>query len=414
MIKSEDITSLIKTAREHDNRINYSTIQITLKKDAIDIHELNSLFNSEGIEIIMEDVEPDASEDGDRENFVKPFDPTKIDIKMDKITIDSIIKRIKNDELEFDSSFQRKAGLWSKRQKSRLIESIMLRIPLPAFYFDASDDNKWQIIDGLQRVTTLKEFVIDKSFSLVDLEFMVDFNKMTYEELPRSMQRRIEETNLNAYLIGPSTPSNVKYNIFKRINTAGLVLEPQEIRNALHQGPAIDFLAEMAKSEEFILATTGSISPDRMLDREFCLRYVTSCVITYDNYDGNMENFLNDGMDYLNKISDQERNDIQREFIATMDRCRELFGKFAFRRLNTEQRRGPINKALFECWSMILGGLTEERFKVLLSERKVLIQKFTDVCTDATFLNSLKSSDKKSVQTRFSTIKKILEEMEII
>lgn len=233
------------------------------------------IFLNKNIEIINEDVEPDSNEDAaDIDKKVSPFDPSKIDIKMDKITVDSIIKRINNDELEFDSSFQRKSGLWSKKQKSQLIESILLKIPLPAFYFDASDDDRWQIIDGLQRIGTIKEYVVEKKFALTGLEFLKDLDKLKFDELPRSLQRRIEETNLNAYLVNPSTPKNVKFNIFKRINTGGLVLEGQEIRNALYQGQATEFLLRMSKDDNFVKATDYSIKTDRMLDREFCLRYV--------------------------------------------------------------------------------------------------------------------------------------------
>ena len=164
-----------------------------------------------------------------------------------------------NNEIEFDTSFQRKAGLWSKRQKSQLLESIFLRIPLPAFYFDATEEDEWLIIDGLQRVSALKEFIVDKSLKLKELEFFPELNGCNYDKLPRMFQRRIDETVINVYLVNPSTPENVKFNIFKRINTGGLTLEPQEIRNALFQGQATEFLQECSKLECFINATAGSI-----------------------------------------------------------------------------------------------------------------------------------------------------------
>ena len=373
----KDLTVLESIAEKQNNKINLSIILITLKCGYEEVPEIIDYFLNKNIEIINEDVEPDSNEDAaDIDKKVSPFDPSKIDIKMDKITVDSIIKRINNDELEFDSSFQRKSGLWSKKQKSQLIESILLKIPLPAFYFDASDDDRWQIIDGLQRIGTIKEYVVEKKFALTGLEFLKDLDKLKFDELPRSLQRRIEETNLNAYLVNPSTPKNVKFNIFKRINTGGLVLEGQEIRNALYQGQATEFLLRMSKDDNFVKATDYSIKTDRMLDREFCLRYVAFTRLDLEKYNGVLDDFLNSAMDYLSKASVDELSQILKEFSYVMESCRAIFGKFAFRRMNTEQRRGPVNKAIFEAWSAILSKLDDEKVSKLIERRKNIIDKF--------------------------------------
>ena len=96
-----------------------------------------------------------------------PFDPTKIRVDTKPMTIDLILKRIKYDEIDLAPDFQRHANIWTDQAKSRLIESILIRIPLPALYIDATNEEKWLVIDGLQRLSTLKKFIIDKKIKLI-------------------------------------------------------------------------------------------------------------------------------------------------------------------------------------------------------------------------------------------------------
>ena len=406
----KELEALKELAIKQDNKINLSMILITLDNFKDELSEVMDYFEQNGIEIINEDVEPDGDTNDD-DSKVIPFDPSKIDIKMDKITITSIIRRIENNELEFDSSFQRKAGLWNKKQKSQLIESIFLKIPLPAFYFDASDDDRWQIIDGLQRIGTIKEYVVDQSFALTGMEFLKDLNGCKFDQLPRALQRRIEETNLNAYLVNPSTPKNVKFNIFKRINTGGLILEPQEIRNALYQGQASMFLLKMSQSAEFRKATDYSIKPDRMLDREFCLRFVCFTQLDVEKEYTVLDEFLNKGMEYLSVADDYTLSQVYFEFEYVMKVSNELFGKFAFRRLNTEERRGPVNKSLFEAWSLIILGLSDNDINILKHQKDILRKKFTTLCDDYDFQNTIRASDKTSVKSRITRIQNMVNEL---
>jgi len=410
----QDLLSLVDVAKNQSNRLNLSIILITLKCPNDELQEIIKYFQNKGIEIINEDVEPDNSDEadvtvGEINSVINPFDPSKIDIKMDKLTMDTLIKRIIHKEIEFDSLFQRKAGLWTKKQKSQLIESMLLRIPLPAFYFDASDDDKWLIIDGLQRLGTIKEFAVEKSFALVGMEFLKDFDGLLYEQLPRAMQRRIEETNVNAYLVNPITPKNVKFNIFKRINTGGLVLEAQEIRNALYQGRATKFINKLAKLPSFIEATDGSIQSERMQDREFCLRFIAFTVLPWDTYTGNLEEFLNQAMEYLSKADQAQFDLIQESFCRAMDANSAIFGKNAFRKMFEDGRRRPVNKALFEGWSSLMVSLDDAKLDKLTMKKDLLIQSFINLCTDKNFQNELSASDKNSFRNRTQRLRSLVE-----
>lgn len=347
--------------------------------------------------------------------ITEPFDPAKIDISMRSMTLDLLIKRIREKEINLFTKFQRQGDLWGINEQSRLIESLLVRIPLPAFYFDGTDDNQWLIVDGLQRLTTLKNFVVDKNLKLQNLEFLTQYNKYNFDELPRQMQRRIEETQVTVFIINPGTPPEVKFNIFRRINTGGLSLEPQEIRHALNQGIAADFLEELAEVAVFKEATCYLIKKDRMQDREFVLRFLAFTMTHYTKYNPDLENFLNDAMDQLKKLTISDREKLKLKFIKAMYAAIEIFGNDAFRKRYSENdARKPINKALFELWSVLLGELSEKQLLILIDRKQELVGKYMLLLNnDRDFERAISTgtSKKATVLKRFSKIENIIKEV---
>lgn len=406
--EQEDLEKLYNIAKEQNNSINFNLVYMTMKLTDENYDEIMEYFSERGISMIQEDVEPDVTAYACEGEKIRPFDPSKIDITMKPLTLDSLLKRIQKGEIEFDSSFQRKAGLWDKKQKSQLIESIFLRIPLPAFYFDASDEDKWLVIDGLQRVTTLKQFVVDKTLKLQEMEFFPELNGCAYEQLPRAFQRRIDETVINVYLVNPSTPDNVKYNIFKRINTGGLALEAQEIRNALFQGNATRFLQNCASMQCFVTATGGSVKSERMLDREFVLRYVSFCYLDLNQYSGNIDEFLNEGMKYLNRATEGGLNQIEEEFVRVMGNMYELMGRNAFRKICYDGRRRPINKVIFESWCYVMKSLSQADADRLIRYKDEVQNKYMELCEANDYLYLLKAPDKKAVYSRIERVESLV------
>lgn len=342
------------------------------------------------------------------------YDPDEINILTQQPSIEQLLRRINEEALDLAPDFQRHANIWKDDAKSRLIESILIRIPLPAFYIDATDEDKWLVVDGLQRLSALKQFMSDKTLRLCGLEYLTNLEGKTYDEIERRYQRRIEETPVTVYLIEKGTPPEVKYNIFKRINTGGLPMTPQELRHALNPGKATKFLAQLATSNEFQQVTKLSkLRKMRMDDREFILGFLAFTLTSYKNYQSEKRNlFLSKALSKVNNMSEEELQVIENNFTKAMIAAWQIFGKNAFRKISQHQTKMfPINKALFEVWSVNLSLLSDEQLNILKQHKEQLIEKFRKyVDSDREFLASISQAAQK-IEYRFRIIEQIIQEV---
>ena len=412
----KEVDDLIQIALKSGSLSRVTIIHLLNENKALDdFTKVINYVEDQGVMLIDEDIETENISD-DRMSQSFQFDSTKININQKPMTVDSIIKRLKYNEINMNTGFQRKSDLWDNTTKSQLIESLMLRIPIPAFYFDGSHDAKWLIIDGLQRLSTFKEFFIDKKLKLVGLEYFSDYDGCKYDDLPRTYVRRMEETVLYTYIIQPGTPENVKFNIFKRINTPGLKLYPQEIRHALYQGKATDLLKRISNSKVFKkMIDNFSLSNQRMYVDELVLRYLAYIVNGENKFnkveDGGQEIFCNEAMETINKMSDEDINILEMRYYSTLDRAWEIFDEFVFRKMTAieDGRRNPFNVALYEAWMVNLGQLTENDFNLLKGKRKELIARFVDCLQmDKTFGYDISSAKRIAVRRRIETIKEMI------
>lgn len=363
-------------------------------------------------------VEPESAratsaDDVSQQEITEPFDPKSIDINSKTLTLDNLIKRLRENEIDLNPEFQRSGNLWSPEQQSRLIESLLIRIPLPAFYFDGTNDERWLVVDGLQRLSAIKNFVVENKLRLTGLEFLEKkIGGLTFSQLPRPYQRQIEETNIVAYIINPGTPEDVKFNIFKRINTGGKQLELQEIRHALNQGLPARFITRLASCQEFKRATQNAIPVERMLDREFVTRFVAFYLFSPDDYRTDLDTFLSRVMKYLRKLSPYDLFKIEYDFKRAMNLARFIFTRWSFRKVfYIHEKRYPINKALFEVWSVCLARLTNKEREMLMKDRKFVFEDFMKLMrNDSHFVATISAStgDKAKVKYRFTKIKELI------
>ncbi len=361
---------------------------------------------------LMQEEEDNDAEPYQTDKLI--YDPDEINIFTREPTIEQLLRRINEEALDLAPDFQRHANIWKDDAKSRLIESLLIRIPLPAFYIDATDEDKWLVVDGLQRLSALKQFMSDKKLRLCGLEYLTNLEGKTYDEIERRYQRRIEETQVTVYLIEKGTPPEVKYNIFKRINTGGLPMTPQELRHALNPGKATKFLAQLATSNEFQQVTKLSkLRKMRMDDREFILGFLAFTLTSYKNYQSEKRNlFLSKALSKINNMSEQELQVIENNFTKAMIAAWQIFGKNAFRKISQHQTKMfPINKALFEVWSVNLSLLSDEQLNILKQHKEQLIEKFRKyVDSDREFLASISQAAEK-IEYRFRIIEKIIQEV---
>lgn len=331
---------------------------------------------AEGLGVEVEGADPTGAATG----IERPFDPDKIKVARESKTISLLTTRIDHGEIDLAPEFQRRARIWDVGRKGRLVESILLRIPLPVFYVASDAQESWAVVDGLQRLTTIHDFM-NGLFPLKGLEYLVQFEGNCFADLPRSMQRRIEETELVINIIQPGTPEEVMFNIFSRINTGGLTLNGQEIRHALNKGPARAFLKDLAQSKAFERATSGSVSDMRMAGRECALRFLAFRMTKWSDYGtSDLDGFLNAAMQRLNHVGQEELRRQRVAFDRAMAAATGIFGNDAFRkRYDADAGRNPISKALFEAWSVTLAALDDVEITKLVERTHEVRQAFIDL-----------------------------------
>jgi hypothetical protein len=367
-----------------------------LSEEPVVLEELTSDGQGSGLEVEKVDEGPEA--------IIKiPFDPAKIDVITQSRTVDLLLTRLREGELDLSPDFQRRDNIWDEKRKSSLIESMLLRIPIPSLYVSEDNEGDYTVVDGLQRLCAIAHFVDVASLNkavktklnplrLTGLQSLLDHKNKTFDELPRPLQRRINETELTLHVIRASTPKAVKFNIFSRINQGGLPLTAQEIRNAIYEGEWRTQIRQLAESSFFKVATDNKIKLERMEDIELVLRFVALYTFNLKRPDDqNLDDFLNETVEKRSVLWDQARwAEIEASFYKALAAAPHVFGKSAFRKyFGPGQSRRPINRGLFETETVLLARASDDDLKQLASSSGRLLEKLAYLFNaDSDFVNA--------------------------
>ena len=352
----------------------------------------------------------------------QPFNPEKIRVDQQMLSVKYMLELMDEGLIELNPGYQRNKVWKDNRRKSLLIESLMLRIPIPAFYFYENENGEYQVIDGQQRLTTIREFVSGK-FKLSGLEYLGrEYNKKVFKELDIKYVQRIYRTQIAVNILDARSPKKVIYDIFRRVNTGGVNLNPQEMRNAICKQETRDFLIKSTKNKNYLMATRGKIKDERMDAQELVLRfYAFYMSYNYDKecvyYDyKNISTMLDVQIENLNKYSHEKLDVLYKKFDEAMRRCYLLFGEYAFSKIgwkNNEiiRKADYINKSLFSSFSILIMHPKFDNIDFKKNQKKILKELALKLTKDHVYFNSLTAGTgvKRNVYKNFEVSKEVLE-----
>lgn len=350
------------------------------------------------------------------------FSPMRFDTMQRKVK--DLLSDYIGKDLDPRPSFQR-GYVWDKTRASKLIESIMLNVPLPLIYTAEEQDGTEVVIDGQQRLISVFSFIQgkfprdDSKFALTGLKLLKDLNGKTFSDLSDADRKSLERYIFQIIRISKESNANVKFEIFERLNSGSVTLNAQELRNCVFRGKFNEVLRDLSNNDDFgrILGTSRNSS--RMLDAELVLRFLAFYERTYLNYKPGLKSFLNDFMDEYRNLSDAKVRAFTDAFRHSISLSFSVFGDVAFRKYSLGGKSNPngswersINRPLYD---IIMWGFTRFDKNQVIPHSAAIRNAVVELTTkDAIFIDAITSAtgDKTKTQFRFElwhdTLKEII------
>jgi hypothetical protein len=336
---------------------------------------------------------------------VEPARPVSWSLQIAKVerSIYDLYRSWKQKVLRLDPELAREI-VWDEARQSQLIESVLARIPLPAFYLSEESEAQTIVIDGRQRLTTIFRF-LENNLALSSLALMPELSGKRFTDLEGKLQRRFETTALTCFVLQPGTDSAVKFHLFERLNLGGVPLNAQEIRNGLFQGPGLDLVKRLAAdtSPGSFFEVAGSRQPlRRMKADELILRALAFLDLGPEAYSGSMTGFLTDQLLRLNRLPPEQLRALEARLLNALARTKAVFGEHAFRRYTladgtwSSQMSGPLLEILVVGFDRYFPA-----DKVLPQETATeVLRRFQRMCGDESFRDAITSATQATSRIR--------------
>lgn len=323
-----------KTFLEQRSSINdkYDVLQMNYnKEDEMNFNEL------EVQDEIVQDYENDDEmfeDETECESTEKELDDLKVVSRNINIEIESLKNKRDRNQLILQPEYQRKY-VWEKSKASNLIGSILLNIPIPPVFI-SNENDRWEVIDGQQRLTSIFNYIEDKfpnknsdgysDFKLTNLKGLPnEFSNKKFKDLPQKYQNYILSKEIPVIVIEGSTNKEIKFEMFKRLNTGMTKLNNQELRNCLYRGPYNDFIKRMAKYEPFRKIISMPKYENKMIYEELILSYFTFLDMNYQLYKGGLIKLMNKNMEKNRYIDEKYLKEKEDKFKKSVDIIKMMF-----------------------------------------------------------------------------------------
>ena len=395
---NQSIQSATISFSENDSAENESSLDLA-RSNEFDMSDLVDLSSVTGVDDGSKNDDEDDS-DNESENDEDDSELVVPNIRRQTPSLYTLYQRLTYEEIEIQPDYQRKDRIWEDEKKSKLIESILMGLPLPIFYFGERKNDNWVVIDGLQRITTVQDFMMGEFPLKLEKDSPVyEANGLRFTEFTdRKLTRAINEFEITAYVIDMEEESENKGSVdkfiielFHRINTYGVKLSEQEIRSAINFGSSVFYLKFLASSNTFISATNKTVNPKRQKDLEVCLSGLAFVIFGYKEFrNSKYDDFLNKTMNWINEqdfnktinknnevdyISDSQIIvSLTSRFESSLKFNLELFKESAFKKIRTPRKKEPISKPLFEVLVTLFANINDQQKEIIRDKKVEFIQ----------------------------------------
>lgn len=341
------------------------------------------------------------SEVEDVEDAILSIPPEKRVLRTDQydFSVSTLVSMMDKEEVKIPE-FQRRY-VWSDRQASRLIESLIIQCPLPVIYMNQEKDETFSVIDGNQRLNSLKRF-LDDDFSLSGLTSYPELAGLKFSQLDKRFQRHIVNRVMRCTIILKDTHPQVKFDVFERLNSGAVALTRQELRHGLFYGKLLKLAAEVVKDLK-LESHLGSGADKRMKAEEFVIRY-WALSKGVGHYEKPLATFISNYAEENRNPTDAELSSLKESIQVAYNRATALFGKYCFSFSKNGKPR--FNAAVFDAQMVASSKLSQAKYKALLSNVSEVQEEYKDLQEDDEFIKSvtLATSDKASLQGRIHKI----------